>query len=742
MERKATHSGRRAGFFAWLGHYVTTHPWRVIAAWVVLVIGISTAASPAGLVDPASVRSNDPENFLPAKDESARAQHIAARAFPEPNGATASLVVTRTDGGRLTVADSARVSAVARRLNAAHLPNVASVRSTAADRSPNGRVQLGTVVLTKPRSDPRVPDAVTQVRERSRQMLSGSGLTPRYTGEAAVIKDNQGVEALVTTGMVVVILLLLLAIFRSPIVAGVTVGVITLASGAVMGLAALAAKAFGFKIDDNITGLLPVVIFGVGTDYVVFLVYRYRERLRKGESPREAMATSIARVGEAITSSAFAVTVSFGALLLSTLGSFRVLGPALAGTVLLMLAVGLTFIPAVIVLTGRRVFWPARAWRHERDGRVASRVGALVSQRPARMAVLTTALLAVFAVGAVSYQANYDQPQSASGSESAKALRDMERGYPVGTLHPTKVFVSRNDGGRIDPRSLSGFRQRLSQTTGVGQVLPVSMSRRGDVAQIQLLLKEDPFGSKAMDAVRDSIIPAAHRYAPPGTTALVGGDTAAYVDVSRAINQDMKIVFPVAGLLIGLILVVMLRSLVAPVYLMGSVILGFGATLGATVLAFQGLGGNPGLAFSIPIIVYLFVASMGSDYAILMISRLREEMRGGASARDAARLAVLRAGPAVASAGVILAGTFAALIASPLLSQTGFAVAIGVLLAAFVMAWVLVPSLTALLGRKAFWPGEASRTRSKPTTPARPRVGATDALPKVQQPEPAMAESR
>jgi putative drug exporter of the RND superfamily len=125
-----------------------------------------------------------------------------------------------------------------------------------------------------------------------------------------------------------------------------------------------------------------------------------------------------------------------------------------------------------------------------------------------------------------------------------------------------------------------------------------------------------------------------------------------------------------------------------------------------------------------------------------MISRLREEMRNGRNARDAARLAVLNAGPAVAAAGVILAGTFAALIASPLLSQTGFAVAIGVLLSAFVMAWVLVPALTTLLGRKAFWPGETSRVGPKPTRPARPQVGDADVIPRVQQPEPAMAESR
>jgi putative drug exporter of the RND superfamily len=742
VERQARqHHNGSWGFFARLGRFVVTHPWRIIGAWVVAAVVLAQIANPNGLVDPASVKSNDPENFLPAGAESARAQAIGSKAFPQPDGATATLVVTRADKGTLTAADSARVGKLTKRLAAAHIQNVASVTSGPSDVSSNRKVQLGTVVLSKEASDPAVPKTVTELREDTDHLLAGSGLTARYGGEAAIVKDNESSQMLVTVGMVVVILLLLLAIFRSPIIAVVTVGVIALAAGAVNALLVLAAKAFGFKIDDTVTGLLPVVIFGIGTDYVVFLVYRYRERLRKGEAPKEAMAASIAKVGEAITSSAFAVTVSLGALLLSTLGSFRVLGPALAGTVLVMLAVGLTFIPAVIVLMRGKVFWPAKAWRRDRPGRIAGRIGSAVARRPARMALLATTLLAALAIGAASYKASYDQDQTQAGSESARALKDMETGFPAGALHPTQVLVKSNGSERLDAAALNRLTERLAGTRGVGQALPAQLTERGDVAQIGLLLKDDPFSEAAMSAVENEIIPAAHAAAPDGTTVRVGGETSAYVDVKDAVSTDMKIVFPVAGLLIGLILMVMLRSLVAPLYLLASVALGFAATLGASVLVFQGAGGEPGLQFSIPIIVYLFVASMGSDYAILMISRLREGIVDRLSPREAAQEAVVHAGPAVAAAGVILAGTFAALIASPLLSQTGFAVALGVLLAAFVMAWVLVPSLTALLGRKAFWPGKTSRIGTERDAAAADRTAA-GVVPPGQRPAPAMAESR
>jgi len=424
-------------------------------------------------------------------------------------------------------------------------------------------------------------------------------------------------------------------------------------------------------------------------------------------------------VGEAITSSAFAVMVSLGALLLSTLGSFRVLGPALAGTVLLMLAVGLTFVPAVLVVTGRKVFWPSKSWQVKRPSRRFDRIGRAVSRRPAQMAVLATGLLAVLAIAAGGYHANYNQNQTSGSTESAQAVTAMTSGFPMGTLYPTQVVVKSTDGHPISAASLNGLRSLLTHESGVGQVLAPQWGAGRDVVQINVLLKANPFGRTAMNVVQHEVIPAAHGAAPTGTIVRVGGDTSAYLDVKAAVNRDMLVIFPVAGLLIGLVLAVMLRSLIAPLFVMASVVLGFGATLGASVLVFQGAGGDPGLQFTIPIVVYLFVASMGSDYAILMISRLREELAGGHTMRDAARLAVRQSGPAVTSAGLVLAGSFAALMASPSLAQIGFAVAIGVLLVSFVMALVLIPSLTTLFGRWAFWPGSRSRGRSgRVATPA------------------------
>jgi RND superfamily putative drug exporter len=188
---------------------------------------------------------------------------------------------------------------------------------------------------------------------------------------------------------------------------------------------------------------------------------------------------------------------------------------------------------------------------------------------------------------------------------------------------------------------------------------------------------------------------------------VVGGQTMAFADMRSAVNRDYSVVFPAAALLILVILVILLRSVVAPLYLLVGVWLGFGATLGASVIAFQGVMGDPGTIFMMPMICYVFVVAVGSDYNILLTTRLREEIVDGATPRNAAAMAVQHAGPTVAAAGVILAGTFGSMMLSgvSLLSQMGFSVMIGILLVAIVMASILIPSVATVLGRRIWWPG-------------------------------------
>lgn len=252
---------------------------------------------------------------------------------------------------------------------------------------------------------------------------------------------------------------------------------------------------------------------------------------------------------------------------------------------------------------------------------------------------------------------------------------------------------------------------------GVGQVAPPALSASKSVAYYQVALSSVPESGAAIGTVRGPLRTIAHEAAPPGTTALVGGTTAVYVDIQAAVNHDYLVVFPVAALLIMLILGLLLRSAVAPWYLIVSVGLGFTATLGSTVLVFQRLNGQPGLIFLLPVVMYLFVVALGTDYNILMIARLGGSPRG-TQPRDAAAMAVRHAGPTVAAAGLILTATFASLTlaGNSTLTQIGFAISFGIAMAAFVMALFFTPALTALLGRAAWWPGHGD-TAQRPTAP-------------------------
>jgi RND superfamily putative drug exporter len=325
---------------------------------------------------------------------------------------------------------------------------------------------------------------------------------------------------------------------------------------------------------------------------------------------------------------------------------------------------------------------------------------------------LVLGVLAVFALG---FNPNFDLGDSGAPKnvESAVALRTLQTGLPAGSTDPTPVLLHSTDGQPLTQAELTAYAAQLGQAEGVGQVGPPTLNDDKTTASFSVVLKEDPTSDQALADVKGPIRDAAHAAAPEGTEALVGGTTSVFVDFQKAMNRDYLVVFPVAALVIMLILALLLRSLVAPLYLMASVALGFGATLGAAVLVFQHLGGREGLIFLLPIYIYLFVVALGTDYNILMIARLREEAREGADSRHAAAEALKHAGPTVAAAGLILAGTFASLMlgGNALLTALGFSISFGIFVAAFVMAMFFTPSLTALIGHAAWWPGHGDETR-------------------------------
>ncbi|TNY35462.1 MMPL family transporter [Thermomonospora catenispora] len=699
--------------FAALARVVVRHPWWTIAAWLVAAVAV------IGL-SPELKTESDQSEFLPTKYESVQALEIAQRAFPQQAELSALIVVQRTDGKPITPADSAKIEQAARTMTA-NVGKYATVQGFVTNEqavAPNRSIQLITVpmkAVTGVEENKAQSQAIKDIRVDLPKAL-GPGLEAKVGGEIATWVDNEDSFAqsfaIVSIATFALIIGLILLIFRAPLAAVLPIIVIAATEQVSMGLIGVASKLLDFSGDDSLQIILTVVLFGIGADYYLFLLFRYRERLRAGEDKKTALIVAVERVGEVITSAAAAIAVTFLVLMLASFGIFSAWGPSLAIGVAVMGVTSLTLFPAILSLLGTAVFWPSKSWKKQPTGALAARLGGLVGKRPAVVALVAAALLVALAVGASAFKSDYDfQSSFPQDTESAQAAKDMQKGFPAGQTTPVEVIVRSTDGRPLTAAELNALGQKARSLKGVGAVQPAEISKTDPtVGRVNLILDGNPNSNDSINLVKDELRPAVHDLAPPGTEVKVSGATAVYGDINQVVNRDLSVILPVAGVLIALILLALLRSVVAPLYLVPAVLLGFAATLGSAVYVFQGLMDKPGEIFHLPIMLYLFVLAIGTDYNILMTARLREEAEEGNDPRRAAALAIEHGAPTVAAAGLILAGTFSVMLLAPvsMLQQMGFSIALGIALSAFVMSIFLVPGVTALIGHKAWWPGRAA----------------------------------
>ncbi|HXW38147.1 MAG TPA: MMPL family transporter, partial [Acidimicrobiales bacterium] len=521
-------------------------------------------------------------------------------------------------------------------------------------------------------------------------------------------KAFDNAELVITIATVVLIVLLLGIVFRSVLISVLPIFLIGFVHQIAQAVTADLADWFHFLVGPELAPLLVVVMFGVGTDYIVFLLFRYREHLAKGEAPAIALRSSIEKVGEVITSAAATVIAAFAALLVASLESLKTLAPGLIVGILLMLLAAMTLVPAILSLLGAHLFWPSHPRLPAPSHRTRSeRIGDAVARHPAVVLAGWTAALVALACGALGYTTTYNQlAELPSSTPSQHAYNTMASAFPPGALGPTQVYVVSTSSAPLDDADVSALAATLAKTTGVAQVAPTTFTPSHGQASIPVLLNDDPYSLQAIANVAGPVKSAASPGAVPGATTYVGGTTSSLVDVRAALRHDMEHVFPLALIIVAVILGLLLRSLVAPLYLLIGVVLTYVATIGVISLVFLKGFGFEGLDFSIPIVVYLFVMAIGTDYNILIAARLREGFVEGLDPREAARQAVVHGSPAVAAASLILAGTFASLLLTgiQILEEIGLAVALGVLLAANVLSSRIVPTLAALRHFHFWWP--------------------------------------
>ena len=684
--------------------------WVVIALWIVAVFALSPLAAKVS-----DVTRDETASFLPKDADSTKVQALLKDRFP--GGETSiGLIVYKRPGG-LTAGDKARIARDAKAVDSA-IPVVRPSVVPFAEGAPPDLVSkagdAAYTVVTVPLDFKKIPDWGTDARNA----IGGSagGLNVYVTGDLGLFADfneifgSLDVRLLIAT--VLLVLVLLGAIYRAPLIALIPIVVVGLAYQVASGFIYLYADA-GNSVSSNATGILIVLMFGVGTDYCLLLLSRYREELHRHEDKHEAMARALRRAGPAVLASGSTVVCAMLVLLLAETGSTHALGPVSAIGVAAVLLAGLTLLPAILTVVGRRGFWPRkRAVAFAPGMDIADRPGLWrrfgnrVLQRPGLALGATLALFGFFALGLLSYQEDY----SIGGFfkkdvESVDGFKVLSQSFPQGALGPTSILVQR-PGGAATAADLAEVRRRVEGLERVAAVSPPQFSEDKTIGKLDVTFSDDPYSEAALarvDTLRDRL-----EGLPGGAIALVGAGSAVQEDFNQAAQHDNRVIVPAALLVITLILGLLLQAIVAPLVCIATVVVSFFGTLGLSVFFFIEVQGTAGVDASLPTFAFIFLVALGVDYTIFLMSRVREEARTFGT-REGVLRALAATGPVITSAGVILAGTFSVLMTLPVTFafNIGFMVAVGILLDTFVVRTIMVPAAVELLGDRVWWPSTA-----------------------------------
>ena len=763
----------------------------VIVAWIIIAGGIS-AISPS--IE--EVSTSDASEFLPNGTESLEARELRREKFPDNRGLPAVIIYRNPDG--ITEQDIAKVAEIDAIIRARNHPNIALIISpfgqtqsrdgdsgplargnqsdTRPEISPDGTALTITVIVAGSPADDEFAETVEWLREIDDEIVVELPSTVHVTGPAGILTDAIAVfrsfDFRVSAITIALVLVILLAIYRSPLLALLPILCVGIALTVAQSIAALLTDNLGLALNGQVTAIMAVLMFGAGTDFTLFIVSRYREELPVRDDKFDAIRATMRAVGPSIASSAGTTAAAMLALILALSGSLKTMGPMLAMAIIVMLIAALTLIPAVLVAMGRVAFWPIKNIQPStKPTAFWPRIGDLISRRPGTLLVVTVIAMFVLSAGLFEFTPRFSFIEGFPDSAESKAgFETLKSAYPPGELAPTSVLISKDDENLLehlqaiedisasldalpvvdsvtsitrplgkpldveisviqplaaqmsaDPQQIGALMATLppeqAQLAGAFLAGQRLISNDRSATTLEVVLNVDPYDTDAMDAIpkiRETVRKAVNESTLNGATALVGGESATNEDSRTVINRDFVVVAPIVVVAIWLILAILLGSVVAPTYLVLSVALSFAAALGASVIVFEYIFGHDGNFYDTIPFIFVFLIALGADYNIYIMSRVREETRRRGLA-EGTKYAITRTGGVITSAGIILAGTFSVLTTFPLLNlfQLGFTVMLGILIDTFIVRAIMVPAIVMLLGEINWWPSKPQSPPSK-----------------------------
>ena len=666
--------------------------WIVLAAWLVAFVGLGAFSSKL-----AEVQNNEAASWLPASAESTRALE-KLEPFQDPNSIP-TVVVYEKDSG-LTQEDLAAAQA-----HVAEFQAMDGVQGEVVGPvvSKDGDVAQTTVTFNFGKNGwEDMPDTADQLREISQidgvnVYIAGSG------GQAAdSFEAFSGIDSSLLLAALGVVIVILLFTYRSPVLWILPIFSVVVALSSSLGLVYFLAKYAHLTVNGQSQAILSILVIGAGTDYALLLVARYREELRRHENRHEAMAFALHRAAPAILASAATVAVGMLCLLFAEMSSTAGLGPVTAIGVGVTFLVMVTLLPALLVIFGRWIFWPMRpAYRSAEPTQsgIWARVGRRISVQPRAVWAVTGALLLVACLGLLKLDANgLDTDETYTKDfESVVGQRVLIDHNLVDTSNPIMVAANGDKAEEVA--------QALAGVDGLEP--PSEPVVQGGVAFITAAIPGDPASQTAFDLVEDARAAVSH---VDDADALVGGFSAIYLDTKEASTRDNLVIIPIVLLVVFLILVLLLRALTAPLILIATVVLSFGAAMGISTLLFEYVFDFAGADAAFPLFAFVFLVALGIDYNIFLMTRVREETLNSGTRRGSLT-ALTSTGGVITSAGIVLAATFLVLGTLPLvfLAELGLTVALGVLLDTMIVRSVLVTAINLDLGGKIWWPSSLDR---------------------------------
>ncbi|MEU8676263.1 MMPL family transporter [Streptomyces sp. NPDC048560] len=662
-------------------------PWLIVAFWVALIAVAGPFAGKLG-----DVQRDRAVDYLPADADSTQVAKIQDTL---PGGESTDLVLVYHRDSGLTPADRATAGEQTAAIAGEH-------RLSAVPRgvpSEDGTTLMYAVSSTEPGQDEDVrAEFVGEIRETAK---GGDGLSVEVGGPGALNVDalevygSLGGPLLYTTVAVVAILLIL--IYRSPFLWLVPLVVAGTADYLSMAVAYGLNRGFDVTISGQSSGVMTILVFGAGTDYALLIVARYREELSRFTRPYDAMAAALRGCGPAVVASSGTVAAGLLCLMAADLNSSRGMGPIAAVGVLCALFAMLTLLPALLVLLGRRVFWPvvpAYGSVPKQRRSLFAAMGGSAGRRPVAVLVSGGVLLGALSLGAFALPGDLKQQDFFTTTpDSISAMETLGTAYPDSGTQPITVIAPTGEADAA-----------LAEARGTEGVVSVERGRSGggwtELSVVSGSRPESAGERATIEALRGTL-DGSH----------VGGPSAQQMDLEVTNARDLKIVVPLVVLSVLLVLIVLLRSLIAPLMLVAAVVAVWGASLGIAGLVFEPLLGFDGTDPGLPLLSFVFLVALGVDYGIFLMHRMREEALSGAGPTDAALTALRTTGAVIASAGLVLAATFGVLLSMPMvaLAELGFVIAVGVLLDTFLVRTYLVTSASVALGRAVWWPGALSR---------------------------------